>query len=116
LDDVPALFDILRREDVNEWLETEPMRPIEETAARIKGRANLIKDKMGLRWAITLREDPARVIGSCGYFSVRRGMQTVETGYELHPDHWNKGYMTEALRAMFSRSCDPQYHRKPKLS
>ncbi len=34
-----------------------------------------------------------------GFFSVRRGTQTVETGYELHPAYWGQGLMIEALRA-----------------
>jgi [ribosomal protein S5]-alanine N-acetyltransferase len=99
-EDVQAVYDILRREDVNEWLETEPLRSIEEAEKRLASRINLFRDRMGYRWAVTLQEDPARVVGSCGYFSVRRGTQTVETGYELHPDHWKKGLMTEALQAM----------------
>jgi len=62
-----------------------------------------LKDKMGFRWAITQKFDPARVIGSCGYFSVRRGTATVEAGYEIHPDFWRQGFMTEALQAMIHR-------------
>lgn len=108
LDDAQAVFDILRRADVNEWLETEPLQSINEAEARVKSRMNLFKDKMGCRWAIALRENPALMIGSCGYFSVRRGTQTVETGYELHPDHWHKGFMTEALQAMIRFSFGPQ--------
>lgn len=104
LADVPAVFDILRREDVNKWLETDPLQSIAETEARVQARMGLFKDKVGFRWAIVLRDDPAQVIGSCGYFSVRRGTQTVETGYEIHPDCWNKGFMTEALRAMIEFS------------
>jgi ribosomal-protein-alanine N-acetyltransferase len=108
LDDVPAVFDILRREDVNAWLETDPMQDITEAEARVHGRINLFFDKMGFRWAITLRQDPTQVIGSCGYFSVRRGTSTVETGYELHPDYWRQGIMSEALQAMIDFSFSAQ--------
>lgn len=100
LEDVPAVFEILRREDVGAWLEIEPMRSIQQAEERVRSRMNLFKDKMGIRWAIALRTDPSRVIGSCGYFSVRRGTATVETGYELHPNYWRQGLMTEALCAM----------------
>jgi ribosomal-protein-alanine N-acetyltransferase len=100
LSDVPAVFDILSRADVNEWMETDPMVTIEEAEARVKGRMSLFHDRMGFRWAITPRDVPEKVIGSCGLFSVRRGTQTVETGYELHPAFWNRGLISEALRSM----------------
>lgn len=100
LEDVPAVFDILRREDVNTWLETDTLQSIAEVEARVKSRMGLFPDRMGVRWAITLLEKPAEVIGSCGYFHVRRGTQTFETGFELHPAFWRKGIMTEALQAM----------------
>lgn len=104
LDDVPVVFEIFQREDVNEWLETSPMQSIEDAEARVRSRIGLFNDGMGFRWAIALREDPGKLIGSCGFFSVRRGTQTVEAGYELHPDFWRRGIMTEALRAVIQFS------------
>ncbi len=62
---------------------------------------------MGLE-LMSVTHDPARVIGSCGYFSVRRGTQTYEIGYELHPDYWCRGLMTEALPAILRFGFDPQ--------
>lgn len=106
--DVQAVFEILSREDVNKWLETDPLKSVEEAEARIQSRMKLFKDGLGLRWAITLKENPSRVIGSCGYFSLRRGTQTVEIGFELHPDYWLKGLMSEALQAVIQYSFGAQ--------
>jgi ribosomal-protein-alanine N-acetyltransferase len=72
LSDVPAVFEMLRRDDMNEWLETDPLKSIAEAETRVRSRMGLFNDRMGIRWAITQRADPERVIGSCGYFSVRR--------------------------------------------
>jgi ribosomal-protein-alanine N-acetyltransferase len=94
------VFDILCREAVNQWLETDALKSVQGAEERIQSRINLFHDKMGFRWAVTLRENPAKVMGSCGYFSVRRGTQTVETGYELHPDYWRQGIMSEAPQVM----------------
>ena len=44
------------------------------------------------------------MIGSYGYFHVRVSTQTYEMGYEIHPQHWRKGLMTEALTAMLEYS------------
>ena len=108
LSDVPAVFEMLRRDDMNEWLETDPLKSIAEAETRVRSRMGLFTDRMGVRWAITHRADPSRVIGSCGYFSVRRGTTTVETGYEIHPDFWKQGLMTEALQAMIQFSFGSQ--------
>ena len=108
LSDAPAVFAILGREDVNEWLETDTLQTIEDAEARILARLRLFKDGLGFRWAITLRENPAQVIGSCGYFSVRRGTQTVEIGFELHPDYWRRGMMSEAMQAILQYSFSAQ--------
>lgn len=107
MEDIPAVFAIFNREDVNTWTETDTMRSMEEAEMRVKNRMSLFKDRQGIRWAITLRENPKDIIGSCGFFSVRRGTQTVETGYDLHPDYWNKGLITEALREMIWFSFGP---------
>ncbi len=107
LGDAQAVVDILCSPAVNQWLETDPLQSLEEAQARIRSRMRLFIDGMGFRWAITLRQQPERVIGSCGFFSVRRGTQTVECGYELHPDHWGKGIMSEALQAMIAFCFDP---------
>ena len=111
LEDAPAVLAILGREDVNEWLETDTLRSLEEAEGRVRTRMSLFRDGMGCRWAITLKSQPARMVGSCGYFSVRRGTRTMEAGYELHPDFWRQGLMTEALRAMIGLSFSPQAPR-----
>lgn len=49
--------------------------------------------------AITLREGGA-LIGNCGVRLNEPGGYDAETGYELAPKHWGRGYATEAARAM----------------
>jgi len=118
-EDIPAVFEMLRREDINQWLETDTMKSIEETAQRVRSRMSLFRNGMGCRWAITLREHPERLIGSCGYFHVRKGTQTMEMGYELHPDYWRQGFMSEALQAVlefaFHGGALPVVHRMEAL-
>lgn len=108
LEDAPAVYAIFSRQDVNQWLHTDLLQSLDEAETRIRERMSLFQNQMGFRWAITLREDPSQVIGSCGYFSVRRGTQTVEAGFDLHPEHWRKGIMNEALQAMIDYSFNEQ--------
>ena len=55
LSDVPAVFEMLRRNDMNEWLETDPLKSIAEAETRVRNRMGLFTDRMGFRWAITMR-------------------------------------------------------------
>ncbi len=40
------------------------------------------------------------MVGSAGFFGVPTAEGTVEIGYGVHPDQRNRGYATEAARAL----------------
>jgi len=50
------------------------------------------------RWGV-LRKADQRLIGTCGFHKWDKAHRRVEIGYDLSPDCWGQGYMTEALRA-----------------
>jgi ribosomal-protein-alanine N-acetyltransferase len=104
LKDIPAVFEMYTRPDINKWLSHEPMQSIEEAEQRVRSRIGLFENGFGYRWAITFKRAPETVIGSCGYFHVRVSTHTYEIGYEIHPHHWHKGFMTEALTAILDYS------------
>ncbi len=54
----------------------------------------------GIRWAIALKGED-RVIGSCG-FLCNWHSSVAEISYILAQPYWNKGIMTEVLRALLS--------------
>src|SRR5258707_3228668 len=59
-------------------------------------------DRAGLpsQFAVTVRESGIP-IGYCGFLHQEvDGIPEIEIGYRLHPDHWNKGFATEAARAV----------------
>jgi RimJ/RimL family protein N-acetyltransferase len=49
--------------------------------------------------AITLR-DGGQLVGNCGIRLAEPGVRLGDLGYELSPEHWGRGYATEAARAM----------------
>ena len=66
----------------------------------------IVREKSGIRWAITLK--PAdRMIGSCGFHLYERRHRRAEIGYELHSDYWRRGIMSEAAQAVL-RFCFEQ--------
>lgn len=53
----------------------------------------------GIGWLICLK-DQSDALGSIRINSIEKKAQCGVLGYELHPDHWGKGYATEALEAV----------------
>lgn len=46
--------------------------------------------------------DTGELIGNCGVRKASAAALDAEMGYELAPDHWGRGYATEAARAMLA--------------
>ncbi|WP_437874690.1 GNAT family N-acetyltransferase [Sorangium sp. So ce513] len=58
-----------------------------------------IREVTSIRWGITLHES-GELIGTTGFWHWHKPHHWAEIGYELLPALWNRGIMTEALRAM----------------
>ena len=56
-------------------------------------------------FAITLR-DSGRMIGTVGFMWVNVDYRSAEVGYSLSREYWNRGIMTEALRAVIAFGFD----------
>jgi ribosomal-protein-alanine N-acetyltransferase len=58
------------------------------------------RDGLPSQFVVTVR-DSGTPIGYCGFFHQQvDGIAEIEIGYRLHPDFWNKGFATEAARAV----------------
>ena len=53
------------------------------------------------RWII-IRKSDQQPIGTVGYHKWAKRYFRAEIGYDLSPDYWGQGYMSEALRAVLS--------------
>ncbi|MFC2015754.1 GNAT family N-acetyltransferase [Chloroflexota bacterium] len=99
--DAEAVFDIFSREAVTMHYVFAAMRSVGEARKLVKARAGAFSKGTGIRWAIALKDRANAVVGSCGYYSPNRAFHSVELGYDLHPEFWRRGIMTEALAAIF---------------
>lgn len=54
----------------------------------------------GITWAIALKENPLKLIGTIGYWRVKKEHYRAEIGYMLNPAFWKKGIMKEAILAV----------------
>jgi ribosomal-protein-alanine N-acetyltransferase len=55
-------------------------------------------EKAGVRWGISLKGTDS-IIGTIGFNNFTK-KHRANLGYELHPDFWGNGYLTEALKAV----------------
>ena len=66
-----------------------------------KYMVDLYRKRLGFRWIITVKGE-GRPIGSLGFYKWATGERSyqAEMGYDLAREHWGKGIMTEAMKAV----------------
>ena len=98
-DDLPALFDILKDEEVNRYLPWYPMKNLEETKQFYEER---YAAKYGLprayAYAICLKSENIPI----GYISVDME-EAHDLGYGLRREYWHRGIATEAAKAVIAQ-------------
>ena len=107
--DATSLLAIHGDREAMKWFGPDPLADLEAAERVIAGFANMrTLPSPGVRWGI-VHASPARgsaLLGTCGVFRWNRGWRTCLTGYELARHAQGRGYMREALRAVFAWTMD----------
>lgn len=108
---VEDIFQILSRKDVTRFYGTNPFVLPSEATKLIEMFNKNYREKRGIRWGIILKENQ-KLIGTLGLNSLNLNNKRAEIGYELHPQYWRKGYITEAVGEVLVYSFEMlQLHR-----
>ncbi|HTM08347.1 MAG TPA: GNAT family N-acetyltransferase [Verrucomicrobiae bacterium] len=95
--DAEAIFAAYGQDhDVTMYLAWRPSGKLEDTREHLRLTAKARDEGKALQWVI-LRKDDEALLGMIGG---RIDGHKVELGYVLAKAYWNKGYMTEAVRAV----------------
>lgn len=96
----PELFDALADDELYRYIPTEPYPSVESLAARYAhvARGPVASDERWWNWALIVRGDPRRAIGTIE-ISIDRGGAHALLAYTLGRASWGSGYATEAARA-----------------
>ncbi len=99
MDDLEFVFRHFSDPQVTQYLMDEP--PV---ASRDEARAIIEfylepEGKTHNRWGIARKED-GRLIGTIGFHKWAKAFFRAEVGYDLSPDCWGQGYMSDAFRAV----------------
>lgn len=97
-DDAPEIFKL--RSDVHamKYIGRPLHTSVEEALTMIKSVKEGFEKNDSISWAITLKNEN-KLIGTVGYYRLKKEHHRGEIGYMLHPDYWKKGIVTEACKA-----------------
>ncbi len=98
--DLSSVFDIYSNKEVNKFLPWLPAKNI--TEAKLLLDDNYLKkyeNKIGYDYAICLKENNIPI----GYLKIAMN-ESYDLGFGLLPNYWNKGIVTEAVKAIIGKA------------
>lgn len=99
VDDAEDMFEYAKLEEVTKYLSWKPHISVKDSEKILDmlSKEAKEKDSYALK-AIVLKEND-KMIGTIDARIFGEGLKDAEFGYCLNPKYWNKGYMSEALKA-----------------
>jgi ribosomal-protein-alanine N-acetyltransferase len=95
--DAKLLFTLRSSEEVMKYIGKKPMEKIEEAVEFIAMINDTVEKNSGITWAMTMKEDPGKLIGTIGLWKIIKEHFRAEIGYMLLPGYWRKGLTKEAI-------------------
>lgn len=97
MEDAPEIFFLRSNQSILQFLSKEPAANLKEAEDFITRINNNIDNNDAIMWAIVLKENPSKAIGSISFWQMLKEHYRAEIGYVLDPEHWRKGIMKEAI-------------------
>lgn len=99
VDDAEDMFEYAKLEEVTKYLSWKPHLSVKDSEKILDMLSKEAKEKHSyVLKAIVLKEND-KMIGTIDARIFGDGLKDAEFGYCLNPKYWNKGYMSEALKA-----------------
>jgi [ribosomal protein S5]-alanine N-acetyltransferase len=106
-EDAAEIFFLRSDERVLRYLGKEPASSIKEAEDFIKIIDDNTSTNQGILWGIALLDNPDKLIGTICYWNLLMEHDRADIGFVLHPDHWRKGIMKEALFSVIDYGFGP---------
>jgi [ribosomal protein S5]-alanine N-acetyltransferase len=91
------LFAYFSRDDLTKYYDIDTFYKIGQSFSLIHFFKRRFHNREGIRWGL-IHKETNRLIGTCGFHRIEKVNRKAELGYELSPDYWQQGFMTEAAR------------------
>ncbi len=95
-DDAAVLYRWQQSPDFMRYLSRDPDASLSASLARVELISAAIREETGITWGLTLRTTGA-LVGTAGLWRWVKPHRYAEIGYQLAPEAWGQGLMTEAL-------------------
>lgn len=95
--DAPQILFLRSNDIVTKFIERPKMKTLQEAKQLIFDRIKDNKNKKIYYWAITQKEKQ-ELIGTICFWNFSEDRLTAEIGYDLNPEYFNKGIMSEAIK------------------
>ncbi|OAB40380.1 GNAT family N-acetyltransferase [Paenibacillus antarcticus] len=93
------IYELYSNEDVVKYMPFTPFTSIEDAINEMNWYQRIFKEQSGLRWMIEDNESN-KVIGTCGFLNYEKIHNRIEIGYDLSPNFWGNGIMTEVVKCI----------------
>ncbi|MEC0369007.1 GNAT family N-acetyltransferase [Paenibacillus chibensis] len=104
-EDTGDIFACFSNEEAMRYYGQDPFDSVEQAVQLIRFFGDSYRDKRGIRWGIERKEAPG-LIGTAGFNAWAPKHRRAEIGYEIHPEHWRKGYASEAAASILKYGFD----------
>lgn len=94
--DAKSLYNYFSKDAVTKYYDLEPFQAPQQAVELIESLLFRYEAKQQIRWGITLKNQ-GDIIGTCGLHAIEKEHAKAELGYDLHPNYWGKGVMTEVI-------------------
>lgn len=96
LTDASNMYSYFSQDRVTVFYDLETFSSKQQAVELIESLLFRYQSRKQIRWGITTKENN-ELIGTCGFHALEKDHFKAEIGYELHPDHWGSGVMTEVI-------------------
>ncbi|PWV94498.1 ribosomal-protein-alanine N-acetyltransferase [Paenibacillus cellulosilyticus] len=100
-EDAGDVFHYFAQDEVTQYYDLASFTEQRQAEELIEQWNDRFRRSEGIRWGITLMGED-RIIGTCGFHSWSKEHNKSEIGYELAPEYWRQGLMSEALAAVIA--------------
>ena len=98
--DAKEIFFLRSNAEVLRYLGKEPATSVKEAEEFIDKINRNVDENVSIFWGIAFLDKPSILIGTICLWNIRPEYYRTEIGYVLHPDHWRKGIMKEAINCV----------------
>ena len=99
LEDAPEMFAMRSNAQAMKYICRPVQTEMEEAKTQILKINEMVNFNDGIGWALCFKSKKT-MIGTVSFHHIQKEHYRAEIGYMLHPDYWNQGIISEAIKAI----------------